>query len=142
MFVVKKLYLLFAALIVAIAPAAAVADPTDVTPLNNKDIVAMVEHHLGTEAIINAIKSSACTFDTFPSVMKELKRRGVPEEVLQAMLEAPYGPAAKNRSTEELEEPIYHYTENIKQYLAPSNTGRRNTPPSRTRAARSTRIRR
>jgi hypothetical protein len=146
MFAVKKLYLLFAAvLIVTAASARAAASPLDVTALSNKDVLSMVEQKLGTEAIVKAIKSSPCTFDTFPSVMKELKRRGVPEEVLQAMIDAPYGPAADNRSTDDLaEEPIYHYTENIKQFLSPLNAGRRNnnTTVTRTRAARSTRIRR
>ena len=142
----KKLYVLFAAvLIVGGASVTAAASPLDVTSLSNKDVLTMVEQKMAAEAIIAAIKSSPCTFDTFPSVMKELKRRGVPEEVLEAMLDAPYGPAAAdNRTTDGLtEEPIYHYTENIKQYLAPVNSGRRyNATPSRTRAARSTRIRR
>ena len=137
----KKLYLVFAAvLITASAAAVAVAKPMDVTALDNKDIVSMVEHGVTAETIIKAIKSSSCTFDTFPSVMKELKRRGVPEAVLEAMIDAPYGPAADNRSTTEAagEEPIYHYTESIKQYLTPVNTGRRVNPTtSRNRAVRS-----
>lgn len=104
----------------------------------------MVQQNLSTEAIVKAIKSSPCTFDTFPSVMKELKRRGVPDEVLEAMIEAPYGPAPERLSEDEPEDDrIYHYTENIKQYLAPLNTGRRQgTTPARARSARSTRIRR
>jgi hypothetical protein len=145
MFAVKKLYLLLAAVLVITGASATVsARPMDVTSLTNKDVLSMVEQKMGTEAIIKAIKSSPCTFDTFPSVMKELKRRGVAEEVLEAMLDAPYGPAADKQSTGELdEEPIYHYTENIKQFLSPLNTGRRNTPlPSRSRSARSTRVRR
>lgn len=141
----KKLYLLLIAVMVAIgANATAVANPSGVTSLSNKDVVMMVEQKIGAEAIIKAIKSSPCTFDTFPSVMKELKRRGVPDEVLEAMIDAPYGPAANNRSTPEVTEddgPIYHYTESIKQYLTPVNTGRRYTPTSnRTRAARRTSI--
>jgi len=144
MFAVKKLYLVLTAVLVAAGTSAvAVAKPVDVTPLNNKDVVAMVEQKLGADTIVKAIKTSPCTFDTFPSVMKELKRRGVPDEVLQAMIDAPYGPAEKNLSTEDLAgEPIYHYTEHIKQFLAPVNTGRRYNPaPARARAAR-TRIRR
>src|ERR671914_518681 len=128
MFAVKKLYFLLTAVVVAVGSSAiAVANPMDVTSLSNKDVVTMVEQKLGTEAIVNAIKSSPCTFDTFPSVMKELKRRGVPEEVLEAMIDAPYGPAATDLSTEDeaTEGPIYHYTENIKQFLSPLNTGRR-----------------
>ena len=146
MFAVKKLYLVLTAVLIAAGTSViAEAKPMDVTPLNNKDVVAMVEQKLGVDAIIKAIKSSPCTFDTFPSVMKELKRRGVPDEVLEAMIDAPYGPAAGNVSTEELapEQPIYHYTENIKQYLSPLNAGRRQgVTPVRARAARSTRVRR
>jgi hypothetical protein len=140
MLAVKKLYLLFAAVLITVsASAVAVANPMDVTALDNKDIVLMVEQRIGADAIIKAIKASPCTFDTFPSVMKELKRRGVPEAVLEAMIDAPYGPAAENRSTEDAaaEQPIYHFTESIKQYLTPVNTGRRyNARASRTRAAR------
>jgi hypothetical protein len=146
---VKKLYPLFAAVIVAAtvavaAPAMALAHPMDVTPLNNKDILRMVERKVTADTIIQTIKSSPCTFDTFPSVMKELKRRGVPEEVLEAMLDAPYGPAENKQATEDLaEDPIYHYTESIKQFLVtPTTTNRRSTPSTNRRSARSTRIRR
>ena len=135
----KKLYLLFAAVLITWSATAAVASPMDITALDNKDVVSMVEHGLGADAIIKAIKSSPCTFDTFPPVMKELKRRGVPEAVLEAMLDAPYGPAATNRTTEDAaaDEPIYHFTESIKQYLTPVATGRRYNPTaSRTRASR------
>jgi hypothetical protein len=142
---VKKLYLLVAAVIVAVgAPVISLAHSMDVTPLNNKDILQMVERKVSAETIVQTIKSSPCTFDTFPSVMKELKRRGVPEEVLEAMIDAPYGPAEEKQATEDLaDEPIYHYTENIKQYLiTPVVTGRRNTPAMNRRSARSSRIRR
>ncbi|HEU4767683.1 MAG TPA: hypothetical protein VFS77_09920 [Pyrinomonadaceae bacterium] len=136
----KKLYLLLTAVMVAIgANATAVANPVGVTSLSNKDVLTMVQQKIETEVIIKAIKASPCTFDTFPSVMKELKRRGVPEEVLEAMIDAPYGPAAANPTAEVGDEdgPIYHYTESIKQYLTSVNTGRRVTPSSnRTRAAR------
>jgi hypothetical protein len=145
MYAVKKFYLLLTALMVAVGSSAiAVASPMDVTALTNKDVVLMVEQRLAAEAIVKAIKSSPCTFDTFPSVMKELKRRGVPDEVLEAMLAAPYGPAPVGISADEPEDDkIYHYMENIKQYLSPLNAGRRHgLPPARTRAARSTRIRR
>lgn len=141
----KKLYLLLTAvLLTAGAPAIAVASPLDVTSLSNKDVMIMVEQKLGAEAIVKVIKSSPCTFDTFPSVMKELQRRGVPEEVLQAMIDAPYGPPAESLSPDELNDgPIYHYTESIKQFLSPLNAGRRQGPtPRSTRAARSTRVRR
>ena len=141
----KKFYLLLTALMVAVGSSViAVARPVDVTALSNKDIVTMVENKLSVDAIVKTIKSSPCTFDTFPSVMKELQRRGVPEEVLQAMIDAPYGPAAENVDNEERgEETIYHFTENIKQYLSPLNAGRRHgATPARARSARTTRTRR
>lgn len=140
----KKFYLLLAAAILVGVPVISLAHPMDVTPLNNKDILQMVERKLTAETIIQTIKSSPCTFDTFPSVMRELQRRGVPEEVLEAMLDAPYGPAEQKQATEDLaDEPIYHYTESIKQYLVtPATTGRRYTPSMNRRSARSTRIRR
>ena len=65
---------------------------SDVTPLSNKDVLVMVQNHQSEEAIINTIKSSPCTFDTFPPVLKDMKRRGVSDAVLQAMIDAPYGP--------------------------------------------------
>jgi hypothetical protein len=142
---VKKLFLFLAAAIVAVgAPVISRAYPMDVTPLNNKDILQMVERKVTAETIIQTIKSSPCTFDTFPSVMKDLKRRGVPEEVLEAMIDAPYGPAEEKQATEDAaDEPIYHYTESIKQYLVtPANTGRRYTPSMNRRSARSNRMRR
>jgi hypothetical protein len=141
---VKKLYSLVAVVLVVVsASIVAAANPPDITALSNKDIVSMVEHRVGADVIIKTIKTSPCTFDTFPSVMKELKRRGVPDNVLQAMIDAPYGPAAGKLSTNELDdEPIYHYMEQIKQFLSPVNTGRRYTPPTRTRAAARSRIRR
>ena len=141
----KKLFLLFAAAIVAIGtPVISLAHPMDVTPLNNKDIMQMVERKVSAETIVQTIKASPCTFDTFPSVMKELKRRGVPEEVLEAMIDAPYGPAEQKQATEDLaDEPIYHYTESIKQYLVtPTTTSRRYTPTTNRRSARSSRMRR
>ncbi len=117
----KRPYLLLAAFLL-IVPLASVAsafgqfsdDPSDFTPLNNKDILVMVERKLEAETIVQAIKSSPCTFDTFPPVLREMKRRGVPEAVLQAMAEAPYGPSLKSSSRDDLgEQPIYHYAEHL-----------------------------
>jgi hypothetical protein len=147
---VKRPYLLSAAFLL-IVPLASVAsafasfsdDPSDFTPLNNKDILVMVERKVETEAIVQTIRSSPCTFDTFPPVLREMKRRGVPEAVLQAMADAPYGPSVKSSSRDDLgEQPIYHYAEQLKQLgyitpLAPSS-GRQ---ASRQRNARTSRPR-
>ena len=149
----KKLYLLFLfALILTMGASSAAAQDgssngtsngtskasSNVAPLSNKDIVVMVDHKLDSETIIKTIKSSPCTFDTFPPLLREMKRRGVPDEVLQAMVEAPYGPSLQSTTRDDLgEEPIYHYADQLKQlgYIAPMSTGRRSQ--SSRRSARS-----
>ena len=108
---------------------AAMPGDTDVTPLNNKDILTMVQNHVPEEKIIAAIKASPCTFDTFPPVLKDMKRRGVPDAVLQAMVAAPYGPSTLDKSTDDLsreDQPIYHYADQLKAmgYISPSAVGR------------------
>ncbi len=140
----KRPYLLLAAFLL-IVPLTSVAsafgqfpdDPSAFTPLNNKDILVMVERKLETEAIVQAIKSSPCTFDTFPPVLREMKLRGVPEVVLQAMAEAPYGPSVKSSSRDDLgEQPIYHYAEQLKQlgFVTPLASGRGSQPSRQSRA--------
>ena len=126
--------------------AAAPAGDTDITPLSNKDVLVMVQQRVAEEAIIKAIQSSPCTFDTFPPVLKDMKRRGVSDAVLQAMIQAPYGPAATQTvaSRDELgEQPIYHYADQLRQmgYIAPSQTSRNNRyqRDNRTRASRNRR---
>jgi len=63
----------------------------DITPLSNADIVTMVRAKLPAALIIEKINTSSCIFDTFPSVLAELKYKGVPDEVLMAMVKAPHG---------------------------------------------------
>jgi hypothetical protein len=144
-FAVIKRYLLLGlapALIVILTPSFAEAQigPADVTPLNNKDVMFMVAQRLEPEIIIKTIKSSPCTFDTFPPLMRDMSRRGVPRAVLQAMVEAPYGPSLASSSRDDAgEEPIYHYAEQLKQmgFLIPITSGRRlQTRQSRSRASR------
>ena len=135
--------LLAASLLLILLPSMAAAQSGDaaVTPLNNKDVLVMVEKKVETETIIKTIKSSPCTFDTFPPMLKEMKRRGVPEAVLQAMVEAPYGPSVANSSKDDLgESPIYHYAEQLKQmgFLNPVPTGR-GLAPMRSRGRMSSR---
>ena len=69
----------------------------DVTSLTNSDIITMVKAKLPTTLIIEKINSSSCNFDTFPSVLAELKYKGVPDEVLMAMVKAPHG--ARSRAS-------------------------------------------
>jgi hypothetical protein len=64
---------------------------TTSTPLTNADIMTMVRAKLPAALIIQKINTSPCAFDTFPSVLAELKYRGVPDDVLMAMVEAPHG---------------------------------------------------
>lgn len=67
----------------------------DIAPLTNGDIVTMVGAKLPPALIIEKINTSSCAFDTFPSVLAELKYRGVPDEVLMAMVKAPRGARTK-----------------------------------------------
>src|SRR5215208_1757499 len=61
------------------------------TTLNNADIITMVRAKLPTTLIIEKIKTSSCSFDTFPFVLAEMKYKGVPDEILMAMVQAPHG---------------------------------------------------
>ena len=109
------------ALLVILAPTTALAQQgskdalaTEVTPLSNKDILTMVYRHVSESEIVIAIDSSPCVFDTFPPVLDDLKRRGVPEPVLKAMLRAPYGPSGKTQTEELDEQAIYHYADQLR----------------------------
>jgi hypothetical protein len=147
---VKKAFLPLAiGLFLILTPSfvSAFSGETDVTSLNNKDVLTMVLNHVPEEAIIRTIKSSPCTFDTFPPVLKDLKRRGVPDSVLQAMVEAPYGPSTQATSTDELsaeDQPIYHYADQLRQmgYTSPSAVGRNTRFPRQSTRARASRNRR
>jgi len=66
-------------------------------PLTNSQIVEMVKAKLSAEAIITKIQVSRCHFDTNPTILAELKFNGVPDAVLLAMVDAPYGPPRKPR---------------------------------------------
>ena len=76
------------ALCFSVVPAAV---SQDIARLTNADILTMVQAKLPSALIIEKIKNSSCAFDTFPSVLAELKYRGVPDEVLMAMVEFPNG---------------------------------------------------
>ena len=74
----------------------AVQAQTEVAPrlLRNGDVLRMVEENVEPELIVAKILTSPCNFDVFPPVLRDLRRRGVPEEVLRAMKAAPNGPPA------------------------------------------------
>jgi len=147
----KPLLPLAIGLLLVFLPSLAQALPggeADFTPLNNKDVLLMVQNHLSEEAIVKAIKSSPCTFDIFPPVLQDMKRRGVPDTVLQAMVEAPYGPSlpAVASSNDDLgEQPIFHYADQLTRlgYIAPSTSRRQpRRLPRRNDRMRATRTRR
>jgi hypothetical protein len=64
----------------------------DMPRLTNNDILGMVQAGISSEVIIAKIKISRCNFDTDPTILAELKHHGVSNELLKAMVEAPYGP--------------------------------------------------
>ena len=60
--------------------------------LTNRDVLTMVNKGMRSELIIANILSTSCNFDVFPPVLDDMKRRGVPENVLQVMSVVPNGP--------------------------------------------------
>lgn len=60
--------------------------------LRNSDVLRMVEDQVKPEIIISKILTSPCNFDTFPPVLQDLRRRGVPEKILLVMKLVPNGP--------------------------------------------------
>ncbi|HEY6120289.1 MAG TPA: hypothetical protein VIV66_10040 [Pyrinomonadaceae bacterium] len=84
-------------------------------PMRNKDVLVLMSRQFTTEEIIATIRASWCNFDIFPPVLQDLKQRGVSTTVLQAMVDAPYGPPADSRQASNAAEPIYHSAEQLKQ---------------------------
>ena len=80
-------------------PAALAQVQTPEKPLTNAEVVEMVKANLSVEVIVAKIQVSRCHFDTNPTILAELKYRGVPNAVLVAMTEAPYG-APRNQISE------------------------------------------
>jgi hypothetical protein len=67
-----------------------------ITRLTNDDVVKMVQSGLSTDLIKSKIKKSKTDFDTSPSALAALPKRGVPNEILLAMLESdPLGSNAR-----------------------------------------------
>lgn len=137
----KKQFLL-TFLFVLLLPAGVMgrSETSEITPLDNEDILLMVQQEMTSEQIVAAIKVSRCTFDIFPPVLEDLKRRGVPDSVLRAMVDAPYGPSTQSVKNDP--DTIYHYAEQLEQsgVFAPSagTTAGSSmaTPRARARAAR------
>jgi hypothetical protein len=87
----RSLLSLLFALIVLVACVSSGSAQDSSTTLSNADVLTMVEARLPSVQIIEKINTSRCHFDTFPSVLSELRYRGVPEEVLRAMIRASQG---------------------------------------------------
>ena len=66
--------------------------PPPVNLLRNRDVLRMIGDGVKPGVIIAKILTSNCNFDVFPPVLRDLKRRGVPDTVLLAMKAAPNGP--------------------------------------------------
>ena len=67
------------------APAQAPAGPS----FTNEDVIKLAQEKLPDAVILAKIKASACQFDTSADALVNLKRAGVSDAVLQAMVEAP-----------------------------------------------------
>jgi len=83
--------LITAALLICCASAQAQSE-RPVKVLRNADVLRMVQEKMKPELIISTILTSPCNFDVFPPVLRDLKRRGVPDDVLMLMKVVPNGP--------------------------------------------------
>jgi hypothetical protein len=68
------------------------AQPRSARILTNRDVLLMVHKGMRSDLVIATILTSSCNFDIFPPVLDDLKRRGVPENILQVMSVVPNGP--------------------------------------------------
>jgi len=92
-----KYWLTLAAVLLLTAPAETLAQAPkpqsrSITILHNRDVLQMVRRGMKPDLIVATILTSSCSFDVFPPVLDDLKRRGVPENVLQVMSVVPVGP--------------------------------------------------
>ena len=74
--------------------------------LTNRDVLLMVHKGMKSDMIIPTILTSPCNFDVFPPVLDDLKRRGVPENVLQVMSVVPNGPPNLPETGQPIPSPI------------------------------------
>jgi hypothetical protein len=90
-----KHWLIIAAVLLLPTPVQTFAQTSQPRPahiLRNRDILEMVRSGIQSHLIIATIMTSHCNFDIFPPVLEDLKRRGVPENVLHFMSVVPNGP--------------------------------------------------
>lgn len=62
--------------------------------LDNKDIVLMVESKFSADVIKALIESGSCDFDISPTAVGDLKKKGVPDDVILLMIQKGRGAAA------------------------------------------------
>ncbi len=88
-------------LLVLLTPALAAQESPSLT---NGDIVGLIKAGLSPAVIIAKIGTSACSFDTSPAALQELKAAGVPDDVVVTMLQASASPrrAARGRVKDEM----------------------------------------
>ncbi|MBV9242205.1 MAG: hypothetical protein JO314_09380 [Acidobacteria bacterium] len=60
--------------------------------MTNADVVQMAKAALSDDIIVAKIKSSPCKFDTSPTALEELKKSGLSDRVILAMVEPPPNP--------------------------------------------------
>jgi hypothetical protein len=60
-------------------------------PLTNADVIEMVQAGLGESTVLLAIKNSGTNFDTSPQALIEMKKKGVSQNIMNAMLSAGNG---------------------------------------------------
>src|SRR5262249_6433567 len=61
--------------------------------LSNQDVIEMVTSGLNTDIIISRIKGSSGAYDTAPTTLRQLKKTGVTEPAIMAMIE--YSPSIR-----------------------------------------------
>ena len=132
---------LLALCLLAAAPTPASAQGGDGVGLviENRHVLAMVAAGIASEVIVEKIRTSACSFDTFPPVLAELKSKGVPDAVLYAMVRAPHGPTSVEQ--EALGEINLHPVSEVLKYSSNYVRTRKDVRPA-SRPARNTNARR
>lgn len=92
----------FAVLLLLVALGSSVArsqDSPKTSPLTNKDITTMASAGLPPGVIVAKIKSSDTDFDTSPASLAELKKAGVSDDVILAMVEGSSKKASKSAAS-------------------------------------------
>jgi hypothetical protein len=97
----------------------------NVIDLSNANVLSMVNAKVPPDVIVTKIQTSRCHFDVFPTVISDLRYRGVPDEILVAMVEAPVG-----RPTKRVEKVAKQQTESASGSVTTEPTERHATTSS------------